>query len=64
MSIQERKINLLTDHSKQEAVIKQIEERLKVEQVKLHHIEGAILLCDELMAEPKPAVAPGSISES
>lgn len=54
MTIQERKSNLMTDHSKQEAVIKQIEERLKAEQVKLHHIEGAILLCDELLSEAKP----------
>jgi len=63
LTIQDRKSNLLTDHSKQKAVIEQIEERLKTEQIKLHHIEGAILLCDELLAEPKPAIAPDTITE-
>lgn len=64
MTIQERKNNLVTDHSKQETIIKQIEERLKAEQVKLHHIEGAILLCDELLAEPKPVQSVDIIAES
>lgn len=64
MSIQERKSNLIADHGKLKSIIEQIEERLKAEQVKLHHIEGAILLCDELLAEPKTAQPPDTITES
>lgn len=61
----ERKKKLIQDISAQESVIKRIDAELAKAKTLLSHLEGAVMLCDEFIAEEQQVTpATPTIAES
>lgn len=62
--VRKRKETLIQDFNAQKVVIERMETELATARVTLSRLEGALLLCDELLRQPQAPAPPDQAAES